>query len=675
MSERTRTLRLENDLVSRVFAATDGGSAGTTSLRNCRTGKEFIVPESKGATASREFSVRWRGRRLCGRRSDGGPADFVFLRSSRVSESDAHQTLDLYLTTPDNDLEIRLTHQIYAGHPLVRKWLTATNRGKTPGRLEGVVWEDLALSPGPVAQIQIAAGVDGRPLTCSWAGSDGAAIAVVLDPPSQQGCVVINEAPGPAGALEINKASEPRLRALLSPAFGGRTLQPGEAFVTPAVALLLFDDRSPPDAAQARAHEYFRQIVGLKGAGAPPAVYTATAPPEADSAWAESQARPASAAGLGVLCVEGEALRADRLQDEDGAAPAPLGQAARLLDSLHLGLGIGLPLASVDPGGDIARQRPEWLCRDAGGNPVSVGGPGGRKRLMVCLATDYREHLRRVIARLCRSAPITFLHLTGPATGILRDSLAPCNDSSHKGHGAEDSVLAVGQSLRALCEDLRAEFPGLVLGFDHDLWGRSNGIDAASLHAAHFVRICAFPDARGQRAPLEARRIFYQRARLFPPECLAVGLLAVDGPNPVAALSTAVAGLPILAGRIERLTPGQIDWLRSVLAWRESLFRRVNFHERFYVLHGSADVSAGQWDGYAKLSREGEGFLAVFRNGSPLESQTFSIPGVDPMARYRLDSIFRDRPLGAFSAAELRDGVSFKAPHEDGADLIEIRRE
>jgi hypothetical protein len=45
------------------------------------------------------------------------------------------------------------------------------------------------------------------------------------------------------------------------------------------------------------------------------------------------------------------------------------------------------------------------------------------------------------------------------------------------------------------------------------------------------------------------------------------------------------------------------------------------------------------------------------------------------MARYRLDSIFRDRPLGAFSAAELRDGVSFKAPHEDGADLIEIRRE
>ncbi len=234
--------------------------------------------------------------------------------------------------------------------------------------------------------------------------------------------------------------------------------------------------------------------------------------------------------------------------------------------------------------------------------------------------------------------------------------------------------MAIGRALSKLGAELSEACPDLILGFDHDLWGEPNRLDLTCFKMSDFCRVCDIPDRRGLRTPMEARRLFYRRALVFPPESMALGSLRIDGANPVAAVATALAGFPFLAGLTERMSSGQSDWLRGVLGWYRALSRRVNFHERFHFLHGKAQALPGQWDGYAKLNRKGEGFLAVFRNDSPDSTHRFSIPGLDLGATFRLESVLRDRVIGIHSAHELAEGVSFEVRHEDGADLVESRR-
>ncbi|WP_031517977.1 alpha-galactosidase [Streptomyces sp. NRRL F-5123] len=167
------------------------------------------------------------------------------------------------------------------------------------------------------------------------------------------------------------------------------------------------------------------------------------------------------AAGMGVeLYVVDDGPPGARLCDR--AAPGDADPAAGdspdglkpLSDEVHaLGMRFGVRIApeTVSPDADLARVRPEWLVRPAGGD-----GQGGRLLLDLARA-DVRDHLAAAIGALLHSAPVD--HLVWdldrhPADGDGEEERSP-------GTGAGPGARTAG--LYALIDRVRAEHPGLTV--------------------------------------------------------------------------------------------------------------------------------------------------------------------------------------------------------------------
>lgn len=669
------TLQLSNAHLMRIIRIGEDGSVVTTSLRNPRTGKEFMIAGQDSRALSNEFSFQWRGRWLHGHRPGASAQDFIVLRSSQRSERPGVQRLELFLATADGELQVQVHYEIYEGQPLVRKWLSITNDSDAPGRLGDVLWEDLAASPGHRSSLEIGHGIEPIRPESAFLPELSESLLILYDAQGQEALVAANEEPGISAAIETSGDLHPRLQVHLSNAFGGIQLAPNETFQTAAAALILADQRTLDQPLGAVLPDYIRTITNkppasLRIAYCAPTVVTA----EGKMLRLANNAHFAGVVGMTTVAIEGGGFRrAGGFNIDPEAMPGGLGHAAKLLDERQLELGVTVPLGALDPECAVAQEHPEWFCRDRDGETVFIEAQGERRQI-ACLASEYAECLISEIRQLHDRDGVKMIHLTGPAFHAPRSSLAPCHATWHMHHGPSDSALAIGRRVRHLLETISTACPELSIGVDHDVLGRTAGAEAGLLAACGFMRICSIPEIAGRRTHVEIRRHLYRHALRLPSERLTMSDLRLDGQNPVATLATALGAFPLFCGQAEHLAPGQLDWMRGMLDWFFALSHGIAFHERFYLLHGQDDPHSGFWDGYARLSRGGEGFLAVFRNGAAAPMMRFPIPGLDPSARYRVDSVLRDRALGIYAAADLADGFPFELSHEDGADIIEIRR-
>ena len=671
MSSLKESLQLRNTLLSRSIAIEEDGSVYTESLRNVRTGREFIVAPRLGKASSREFSILWKGRWLQGNRPADETPDFMHLHSAQRAERPGVQRLEIYLTTASGDLQVQIHYEIYENYPIVRKWLTISNEGDAPGLMKQLLWEDLALTPGNPSDLEIASGVEAFRSASGYGGKTGDSLLLLNDTRSREGIAVVNEESGPSAIVQVNPEHEAELRVGFAPSFEGIMLHPGESFHSAPATLILADQRYMQTVFSSVLHDYASEVLCEPHEGDPPIVYRTTDVVRNDGRGFRLAPGThfASIVGITKVCLEGGGFcRPGGFDVDPLVLPGGMSNASKVLAARDLTLGVSIPLAALDPSCEVAQEHPEWMCQDEHGEVVMLQ-VAGAPRQMACLVTEYLGHLFSEIRKLYERDGVRLLHLTGPAF------VRRCHATAHRHFGTIDSAFAAGRSLQTLLQKISNSFPDLILGLDHDVLGESAGLDFALLNFIQFYHLGMIPEVHGRRTHLEIRRQFYRYATRFPTERLAIGDLRVDGANPVASVLTALAGMPVLSGSMEKMAAGQLDWLRGVLEWYQSLGMGISYHQRFYLLQSNGGGARSMaWDGYARLSKTGEGFACVFRNGAANAQERFSMPGLDMTARYRLDSIVRDRALGIFTATDLADGFPFELNYEDGADLIEIRR-
>ncbi len=677
MTAIKETLQLRNALLSRTVAVDDNGSVYTESLKNVRTGREYIVSPIAGSNApSREFSIHWRGHWLLGNRPAGEAPDFMHLRSAQRMERPGVQRLEIYLTTASGKLQVQLHYETYDNYPIIRKWLTVSNEGDAPGLLKEMLWEDLALTTGNASDLELAAGTEPLRPSSAYGGNAGDNLLLLLDSRSREGLAIINEESGPSAIIQINPNNKPELRVGFSPAFEGILLHPGESFHSAPATMILADQRYIQTSFASLLHDYSSEVLCEMRESQPPLIFSTNDLLRGDARGLRlsPNALFASNTGLARVHVNGSAFCRPGSYDVDPLVlPGGLSHTAKVLSERDIQLGVSTPLAALDPACQTVQEHPEWMCRNEQGEIVTLEVDGGPRQI-ACLVTEYLGFLFSEIRQLYQRDSVRLIHLTGPAF------VQRCRATNHRHHGVIDAAFAAGRSLQTLLQKISTTFPDLAIGLDHDVLGTparadAHGLDFALLNFIEFYHLGAIADLPHRRSHMEIRRRLYGYATRFPSERLVIGDLRIDGSNPVASMLTALAGMPLLSGQTEKMAGGQLDWLRNILEWYNSLGLGISYHQRFYLLHGNGGtVRSGAWDGYARLSKMGEGFACVFRNGAGNPQERFPIPGLDMTARYRLDSIVRDRALGIFTAGDLADGFPFELIYEDGADLIEIRR-
>ena len=166
-----------------------------------------------------------------------------------------------------------------------------------------------------------------------------------------------------------------------------------------------------------------------------------------------------------------------------------------------------------------------------------------------------------------------------------------------------------------------------MLDLTFELWGQKHIIDYGLLGAGDLDWLSNVDDDTADAAgPRQARTLLYLRSLAIPAETMLIGNLHADVHPIEERLATAMGSGPLFLGDLRKLTPAEQDWYGEKIRWFKTLRKEVPIQEGFFPLGNWAQPGAATWDGFARLSRQGEGMIALFKNESGLDQVEVKLP-------------------------------------------------
>jgi len=336
-------------------------------------------------------------------------------------------------------------------------------------------------------------------------------------------------------------------------------------------------------------------------------------------------------------------------------------------------LGLWAPLAVVDRA--LATASPAIIsaqCRDSWGQTKTTLTAQG-EQVVMCLASDYGQLAAARLIELIERYHLAYLKLDLTTVFNAYGEAPGCHALGHQHASAAESVVRIYEAIAQVTQVIYAQHPDVLIDLTFELWGQKHTIDYGLLRAADLAWISNVGDNTDDAAgPRQARTLLYHRSLAIPVETMLIGNLRADTGDPREKFATALGACPLLLGDLRRLTDVQVAWYGDKIRWYRNLRREVNLAESFFPLGSWRQPSVVDWDGFARLSRAGEGLIVLFRNASDTAQARVQIP-LPGSAHYNLTSVMTGATLGQLTAAGFRAGFDV-AFGDEPVVVIEVRQ-
>jgi hypothetical protein len=581
-------------------------------------------------------------------------------------------------------LALTVVYEVYAGEPVVRKWVEIANQGSVWCKIEQLTIDDLGLTSSISERVPLTpAGYGVGTSMIGFASSDGTF-----------GVIAANEIPsglriiGDAGALGYH------------PARFEWVLGPGEKFVSEPVFLYAFSGpvertisaRSTPldRTVEGPFQRFLSRHIGIVGerlpCDAPQWLTWANFGPNLNDAMIREQADCAARAGF-VQFLMDDGWQRDRLGTEPDRAKFP--DFAATADYVHSrGLKLGLWLSCFrDANSPDRKALPESRSL-----PV-VTRLGG---IAMSFTTPWREFYAQDLARLHERYGAAYFKQD--FSNIIYGDLA----ENHPNRTRKESLLRGLRGLLEAQDRLRVLAPDVMNEMTHEIYWDTPGApcDLAALkHAARYhvsPNACrgivprprpgqAAPDVDPQKLRAEllwacnqARQIFYSH-RGLPLYCLEFyGAATEDHEGSLTPnvqdrqVVSWLLGAPLVfSGDLSTLSPEHLAHYQKRFALVNRLHRDWDIYHHFQF-SGVPAPNDDDWHWWGKLNEEGCGAVVVVRGSGGAERRAINIPWVSADHRYAVRASFRERRLGDFTGRRLQSaGVELSLPVY-GQEILEL---
>jgi len=663
-----------NALVEREVHFESQRGLHTVSWRHILTGTDFMSAAGPARYAGSEFSFEASGDSFAG--SNGSAWQFVGAETQDLPPSG--KLLIIRLRTKAKPIDVTVFYAAYEGHPVVRKWIAITNRGAKEITLSHLSFEAVNIAPGPASVLEASAFYAGQPRELFFTGRVDDTAVLERNSKTGEGFIAMNEAPGYLKRTELSgwgEGVEVMYDTDLFPFERG--LQPGETFSSAKSSIAFFvDGRGTADPRWVMP-SYTSQVLMKKGAGyQPPWIYNTWEPFERRITKSITMDLVAAAGrmGLDVFTID-DGWQADYGENtinrnlfENG-----LEEIQAAVEKQGMRLGLWVPLAAVSPNTEVYRQHPEWLCKDIHGRPKMTGTMAGAQAVM-CLATPYREVAARRISDLIGRYHLKYVKVDLTTVFNAYGESPGCYAQGHDHRTWAESLDRIYEGIQYVTSRIYHDHPDVLLDLTFELWGQKHLIDYGLLGAGDLDWLSNVDDDAAEAAgPRQARTLLYLRSLAIPAETMLIGNLQADMHPIEERLATAMGSGPLFLGDLRKLTPAERDWYGEKIRWFKTLRKEVPFQQGFFPLGNWAQPAAATWDGFARLSRHGEGLIALFKNESRPDQAEIKLP-VFPDGTYRVRSVMTGKSIGNFTGEQLRNGIQVQLPAEFRVELLEVRK-
>jgi alpha-galactosidase len=663
-----------NALVERQVQFDSQRGLQTASWRHLVTSADFMSPGGVHRSGGSEFSFEAGEDSFAG---SNGPA-WQFVGAETQSLAPSGKLLMINLRAKARPIEVAVFYAAYEGHPVVRKWIAITNRGDKEITLSHLCFEAANIAPGPARVLQASAFYASQPREVFFTGRVDDTAVLERNSKTGEGFIAMNEAPGYLKRTELSgwgEGVEVMYDTDLFPF--ERRLQTGETFTSAKSSIAFFvDGRGTADPRWVMP-SYTSQILMKKGADyQPPWIYNTWEPFERGITKSITMDLIAAAGrmGLDVFTID-DGWQADygdntinRKLFENG-----LDEIQAAVERHGMRLGLWVPLAAVSPNTEVYRQHPEWLCTDIHGHPKVTGTAAG-SQVVMCLATPYREVAARRISDLIGRYHLKYVKVDLTTVFNAYGESAGCYAQGHDHRTWAESLDRIYEGIQYVTSQIYHDHPEVLLDLTFELWGQKHVIDYGLLGGGDLDWLSNVDDGAADEAgPRQARTLLYPRSLAIPAETMLIGNLQAEVHPIEERLATAMGSGPLFLGDLRKLTPAEQDWYGEKIRWFKTQRKDLPIQEGFFPLGNWAQPGAATWDGFARLSRQGEGMIALFENESGVDAVQVMLPAF-PDGTYRVRSVMTGKALGSFTGRQFRQGIRFPLSAGYRVELLEVRK-
>lgn len=663
-----------NTLVERQINFDPKLGLHTANWRHKLTGTDFMEAARKRGAPGDEFAVLVDGDSFVG--SNGSAWELIEAKAQKLAPSG--ESLAINLRAKAKPVDVTVFYAAYDMHPVVRKWIAITNHGTAPVTLSHLSFESVRVTPGPPDVLQASGFYGAEPREVFFTGRVDDTAVLERNSLTGEGFIAMNGAPGYTKRTELLGWGEGVQLMYDTDLFPfERGLQPGETFTSAKSSIAFFaDGRGFADPRWVMPF-YTSQILMKKAPRyEPPWIYNTWEPFERGITRSITMDLIAAAGrmGMDVFTID------DGWQTDYGdntinrkLFPNGLDEIQAAVEQRGMRLGLWVPLAAISMNTAVYREHPEWICIDRNGKPKFTGTMAGSQAVM-CLATPYREVAAKRISELIGRYHLGYVKVDLTTVFNAYGESPGCYAEGHDHRSWAESLQRIYEGIQYVTDHIYRDHPEVLLDLTFELWGQKHVIDYGLLAAGDLDWLSNVDDGRpGSAGPRQARTLLYLRSLAIPSETMLIGNLQAEMPPIDERLATAMGAGPLFLGDLRKLTPAQQAWYGEKIQWFKSLHKDVPILDGFFPLGSWQQPGAATWDGFARLSRQGEGMIALFKNESHLAQVVVRLPTF-PDGTFHVRSAMTGQILGTHTSEQFRQGIQIHLPPEHEVEVLEIRR-
>ncbi|MGD1104793.1 MAG: hypothetical protein ABSA59_22335 [Terriglobia bacterium] len=581
-------------------------------------------------------------------------------------------------------VSVTLIYEVYAGFPVVRKWMEIRNGSENWMKIDHLLIDD----------VDIAASFDLRtPLTPAERGA-GSSLVGMANHSATVGVIAASEVPS-----ALRHIAESGAMGYTDELFEW-VLGPGESFLSEPVFFFGFSGKTqqlpsgvstPLDrAVEGPLQRFLRERLGIAARAAnlpaPAWVTWSNFKENINDAIIRRQADLAAQAGFRTFSFDSGWQKGTLGTEIDTRKFPDFAATTEYVRSQGLRVGLWVSCFRDPDSKDLA------VLPNAASRPAirRLNGLG------MSFASPWREYYAQDLSGLAQRYGVSYYKQD--FTNIRFGDAA----EEHESRTRKESLL---RGLRGLLESqdlIRREAPSVTTEISHEIYWGTPGVPC-DLAAIEHADLYHHPpnDYSGDGASNQV----WDPSRKYDTAKLQQGL--IDGAYHARQRFYALRGLPLeaieyyaaatfngsgsltpqiqdrqiaswlmgapqpFAGDLTSLTPENIRRYRQrfqMLARLESTYG-IYEHFQFSGVPAPTDVD---WHWWGKLNEKGEGAVVVLRGSGGGDSRQIVIPWVTPGRRYQLKALFAEKDLGTFTSRDLIKGkLQLELPHY-GQEIVEL---
>lgn len=642
----------------------DAQGLHTGSLKLLPTGTEYVRGRAP------EFSFRAGGRDI------SGNSGWTLISADQVAVPGG-RSLVIQLEDKQMQFRVAVHYAAYENEPATRQWLTVINRSQTAQTLTHFAFTRLTASPCEPHDCTVSAGYGTVPRELFMTGRVSDAAIFLRNINTGEGMAVINEAPGYLKRTEMGESWSNRFSVMYDTDLFPfeRTLNPAESFESAKCSIVFFKDADGfLDPHWALPGYLSRVVMRRGGAYRPLWLYNTWEPFQrtVNQSLVNDLIAIAGRMKLDVFTIDdGWQLRYGDNEVNRKSFPDGLDSVLQNLKAHGLRLGLWVPLAAIGVDSKDYQAHPEWVCRDLHGRPKVTNTASGPQGLM-CLGSGYRDLALKRLSDLIDRYQLAYVKVDLTTVFNAYGEEPGCHAEGHFHKSWAESLERIYEGLEYIGHTLHEQHPDVLVDYTFELWGEKHLIDAALLTDADVDWLSNVADRDPKQAgPRQARMLLYQRSASIPAETMLIGNLQAQTEPIEERFGVEIGSGPVLLGDLRRLSVGQQDWWGEQVSWYRDLRSRAALLDSFFPLGNWQQPGGGPWDGFARLSREGDGVVALFRKTGSEAKLAVVAP---PRSVYSVRSVLQHKDLGKVTAGQLDKGWTAPLDQMHAVTILDLHR-